>query len=136
MNKHLRFSLVFLFSLLVIPTTSLAQTIPAGGEFEIEIDETIAIYGQRDIDCGPAPTFEWALKKAVTRKPKYGNLTDGGTGERESGKCGKEVPVRIINYTPDQEKALKRAKKKKKNVIKDRVNFWRKDKAIIFVETE
>ncbi len=118
-------------------TVALDRSAPAGGEFEIEIDETIMIYGQRANDCkAAAPTFEWTVKKALTRSPKYGFLSDGGTGVRLSGKCKREVPVRIVNYTPDQEKALKRAEDKDKIIVKDRVAFLGRDRATIFIEIE
>ncbi len=39
-------------------------------------------------------------------------MTDDGTGERGSNRCEKEVLVRIIVYTPSQEKVPKCAKRK------------------------
>ena len=124
------------FLFLSLSATTYAQAVPVGGVFELEIDETVAIYGQRAKDCGAAPTFEWTIKKAVSRRPKYGTLSDGGVGERESGRCGKAVPVRIVNYTPDEEKSTKRAEKKKKNIVKDRVTFWGSDRATLLIEVE
>ena len=113
-----------------------AQSIPAGGEFALNLETTVVIYGQRARRCGKAPSFNWTISNAITKKPRYGKLSDGGIGTRSSSTCGGATPVRIINYTPIAKKARKRAAKKKTNVIQDLVTFWGTDEAVLNISVE
>ena len=123
-------------TLMALPSP--AQQVPFGGTFHIKPDQSVVIYGQRSVDCGHNPPFFlWVLSRALSEKPEYGVLSDGGTGEGYSSTCEGPVPVRAVVYTPDRDKVLARARKERKSIIKDTVGFWNSngDTAIIYIDS-
>ncbi len=76
--------------------------IPKTADITAVSGKPTVIYGQRGRECGDGPpSFDRAVKKAVTRAPTNGTLSDGGIGKRQSRRCGKTVPVRAISYTSE-----------------------------------
>jgi len=72
--------------------------VPAEGRVITMSGVPTAIYGQRAIDCGAAPSWEYAMEK-LSLKPKNGTLSDGGVGVRRSRSCGSTTYTRVVVYT-------------------------------------
>lgn len=75
--------------------------IPSGLDITVKSGVATVIYGQREKQCGRAPSFAWTMFEAVTRKPTNGTLSDAGVGKRWSQSCNEEVQVRAISYTSE-----------------------------------
>lgn len=62
----------------------------------------VTVYGQRGkCDATKAPDHANVLKNAIQIAPKNGSLSLGGEAYRGSRKCGGNVLVREIIYTPN-----------------------------------
>ena len=87
----------------IFGSQAIAQSveIPRGLDVTAKSGVATVIYGQREMECGAAPSFSWTMFKAVTRTPKNGKLSDAGVGMRWSEKCGANVQVRAISYTSE-----------------------------------
>lgn len=89
--------------------------------------QPVVIYGARGDTCSAgAPSFDWVMDNAFdprgSEEPEHGTLSGGEEGKRWSGRCKKDVPTRLIIYTPDPD-----------FIGEDLVNFWGEDQRTIIV---
>ena len=84
-------------ALVLYTTVAFGAVLAVKGSIVLNVGQSAAIWLVRG-DCGdPAPSYSAATRGLP--KSSLGKYADGGTGSRDSSRCGGAVKVRIIAFT-------------------------------------
>jgi hypothetical protein len=86
-------------TIVLVLSTTLAwgAVLPLKSSFVLAVGEKAAMWLVRGDCSDPAPSYSAATRGL--KKSSLGKYSDGGTGTRDSDRCGRAVNVRIISFT-------------------------------------